>query len=220
MGQARIIDPIEVKFAETMADAMWRAATSDNHLIASSRGPIYRNLEGSLLEVIKVVYKVDYETAQEIRDMLSELGPNDAYSDSPAKYYGITSYAAGVINSRLRAELREKFDQLTMTDIYTDDVISDTVYTITYKGGYAAVTHQLGREFKVAVKTGLKTPDDDTLSKFARNYSEYDKETWKDGTTHYYPMCSEWDFEAVNDPFVTKEELETIVNEAAANKDN
>lgn len=86
----------ERKLVQTIAVALWEAATSDNREISTYNTIIYRSLERALIESIKTVYHVGPTRARKVRDLLAEYGPDDSLQGTNGR--GIVSYVEYVKN--------------------------------------------------------------------------------------------------------------------------
>jgi hypothetical protein len=88
----------EQKLCQTIAEAYWQAATSNDHAIANWKSPTYRALQRAFLASVRTVYGLGARRAERVLDLLSELGPNDgAYGTSG---YGVASYVEYVRTNR------------------------------------------------------------------------------------------------------------------------
>lgn len=92
------IPPHDKQACQKIAEALWAAATSENRNIAWGRGTVYRALELALEDALFHVYDIGGRTADHVRDLLSELGPNDgAYGTG--NLWGVESYVLFAIEN-------------------------------------------------------------------------------------------------------------------------
>lgn len=88
----------DAKICQAAAEALYAAATSDNHEIASSDAGIYRTLERAFIASVRTVYGLSDLKARRVRDMLAELGPHDGGAGTAG--WGIASYVEYVMTHR------------------------------------------------------------------------------------------------------------------------
>jgi hypothetical protein len=121
--------------AQRAAEMLWTAATCEDHNVASSRSPVYRAAEQLFTSAVIVAYELDAETAQEVRDLLSELGPNDAARDCDG--WGVASY---VQHARRTVAARRIEDAAQLTrDGHQADYSDDTIEWAVCQAGKADV---------------------------------------------------------------------------------
>lgn len=80
---------------QAIAESYWRAATSDNQLVARYDSPVYRSLDRAFVASVRAVYGLSLVKARRVRDMLSELGPHDGAAGT-GPLWGVKSYVAYV----------------------------------------------------------------------------------------------------------------------------
>lgn len=80
----------ERKLCQAIADALWQAATSENHEIAGYRSATYQGLQRAFVAAIREVYHLGPVRANKVRDLLAEYGPDDSLQGTTGR--GIASY--------------------------------------------------------------------------------------------------------------------------------
>lgn len=86
------------QLVQAIAETLWKAATSENTDLASSRCETYRGLEMALEASLREVYRLNEPEVKAVREIFSDLGPHDSHCDSPAGMSGMQSYAYAVKN--------------------------------------------------------------------------------------------------------------------------
>jgi hypothetical protein len=89
----------ERKMVQTVAEAMWAVATSNNREVTGYRTDTYQNMEKVLNSVVKLTYDLTDAQVVMFRDILCELGPYDGYNQSP--HMGTRSYVDYAIQNTL-----------------------------------------------------------------------------------------------------------------------
>jgi hypothetical protein len=77
--------------AQTSAEYLWKVATCEDHAVAASDSPVYRAAEAGFLANIRLAYGLSEGEASAVRDLFSDLGPNDTARGTAG--WGIASYA-------------------------------------------------------------------------------------------------------------------------------
>src|SRR5579859_6474590 len=93
------LEAYERKMVQTLAEAMYAVATSNNHNIASSTGNVYPNMDKVFMLALIETYKLTTTQADRVRELLTELGPNDTARDM--KGNGVESYVNFAIMNTL-----------------------------------------------------------------------------------------------------------------------
>lgn len=83
---------------QEIAEAYWKAATSENREISTYTTPVYRNLQRAVIASVRAVYGLGEVRARRVLDLLSELGPNDGAIGTNG--FGIFSYVQYVKENR------------------------------------------------------------------------------------------------------------------------
>ena len=88
----------DMKLCQTLAEAFWQAATSNDRAIANYTSPTYKAVQRAFLVSVRTVYGLGARRAERVLDLLSELGPNDGVYGTSG--YGVASYVEYVRTSR------------------------------------------------------------------------------------------------------------------------
>ena len=78
------------RICQLTAEALWHAATSENHTVARYDSATYRALERAFVTSVREVYGLSALKATRVRDLLAEFGPNDGAVGTTG--YGVQSY--------------------------------------------------------------------------------------------------------------------------------
>lgn len=79
------------EFCQQLAEALWLAATSENHEIAAYDSPVYRHLGNAFVSAVRITYGLSEMKARRVRALLAEYGPHDSLTGTSG--WGIDSYA-------------------------------------------------------------------------------------------------------------------------------
>lgn len=80
----------DLALAQTMAEALWAVATSENNAIARYDSPTYRHAEQAFIASVQTVYGITRDRARRVRDLLCEYGPDDSLTGTIGR--GVSSY--------------------------------------------------------------------------------------------------------------------------------
>lgn len=109
-------------YAQAAAGLLWSAATCEDHAVASSQSEPYRAAEMAFMTALSVAYpQLTGPELRRVRELLSELGPNEWARDADAPgVAGFAQVAPGFV-AEDQADRAERAAQEVMPDTEPSD---------------------------------------------------------------------------------------------------